>query len=146
MKPPRVCLWYRPSGGRLRSSSDDRPWRALQAIDAAQRNAVPGANPQGVTEARCQTHACRETVCRLVEVAATLVMQVATVPVVVAMDIGMGVPMVFPFHRLVRRLARCRAQRPMGTRLAGTGQHQARDDEQQQEQVAETMAQPVEHE
>ncbi|MBY6108815.1 hypothetical protein KUV74_00195 [Halomonas sp. DP1Y21-3] len=128
-------------------SAMTQSWRALQAINAAQRDTVPIADSQGVIEAWCQAHACRETIRRFVKVATTIMMKVVTVPLapVVQLDLVMVMVMTAPMMPQLSLLHFLRAQRPMGTRLADTVQRQAGQEQQQQDQIAEAMAQPVEH-
>ncbi|RBI64998.1 hypothetical protein DQ400_19810 [Vreelandella sulfidaeris] len=73
------------------------------------------------------------------KVTATLIMQVATVFVLVAM----GMPMALLHILAGRRLNANHSS--MRTRLAHAGEYQTRQEKQQQDQIAKAVAKPMEH-
>ncbi|GED45432.1 hypothetical protein HME01_12840 [Vreelandella aquamarina] len=75
------------------------------------------------------------------EMTATLIMQVATIFVLVAM----GMPMALLHILMERRLNANHARCPMRTRLTHTGDYQARQEQQQKGQIAKAVTQPIEH-
>ena len=75
------------------------------------------------------------------KVTATLIMEVATIFVLVAM----GMPMALLHILMERQLNANHARRPMRTRLTHTGDYQARQEQQQKGQIAKAVAQSIEH-